>query len=117
MSNKYETVFIVTPVLSDAQVKEAVNKFRDVINTNNAKVVYEEDWGLRKLAYPIKHKSTGFYYRFEFEGDGPIIEKLETEYKRDERIIRFLSVKMDKYMAQYAERKRKVSTEPEKTQE
>ena len=117
MLNSYETVFIVTPVLSDEQVKEAVTKFKKVLTENGAEIIHEEDWGLKKLAYPIQHKSTGFYYRFEFEGDGPIIEQLETEYKRDERIIRFLSVKMDKYMAQYAERKRKVSTEPEKTQE
>ncbi len=115
MLNRYETVFIVTPVLSDVQVKEAVDKYKKLIKENNAKVVHEEDWGLKKLAYPIKHKSTGFYYLIEFEAEGTLIEKLETEYRRDERIIRFLTFKMDKYSVKYAEKKRNLK-QTEKTQ-
>ena len=59
--NHYETVFIATPVLSDVQVKEAVSKFRGVITENGGQIISEEDWGLRKLAYPIQKKTTGFY--------------------------------------------------------
>jgi len=114
MVNQYETVFIITPVLSAQQVKEAVNKFKKIITDNDAKIVHEEDWGLKKMAYPIKHKSTGFYYLVEFEAEGTFIEKLETEYRRDERIIRFLTFKMDKYSVKYAEKKRSMKQKTEK---
>jgi small subunit ribosomal protein S6 len=111
MVNRYETVFIATPVLSEAQMKEAVEKFKALISSNGGKIVHEENWGLKKLAYPIQKKSTGFYYLIEFECDGEFITKLETEYRRDERIIRFLTFKMDKYSVAYAEKKRNKKTE------
>jgi small subunit ribosomal protein S6 len=111
MLNHYETVFITTPVLSESQMKEAVEKFKSILTDNDAKIVHEENWGLRKLAYPIQKKSTGFYYLIEFESEGNLIDKLETEYRRDERIIRFLTVRLDKYGAEYAERKRSKKAE------
>ena len=74
--NHYETVFILTPVLSDAQMKEAVEKFKAVLAENNATVVNEENWGLRKLAYPIQHKSTGFYTLIEFDAEPSVVKKL-----------------------------------------
>lgn len=106
MLNQYETVFIATPVLSEAQFKDVVNKFRGVITENGGEIVHEEDWGLRKLAYPIQKKSTGFYHLIEFKAPGELIEKLETQYRRDERIIRFLTFRMDKYSVEYSEKKR-----------
>lgn len=109
--NHYETVFIMTPVLSDVQMKEAVDKFRTFLTDSGAKIVHEEDWGLRKLAYPIQHKSTGFYHLIEFEAEGALIEKLEIQFRRDERIIRFLTFKMDKYAVEYAEKKRSMKQE------
>ena len=118
MLNHYETVFITTPVLSESQMKEAVEKFKSILTDNDAKVVQEENWGLRKLAYPIQKKSTGFYYLIEFESEGSLIDKLETEYRRDERIIRFLTVRLDKYGAEYAVRKRtKKAEEAERIKE
>jgi small subunit ribosomal protein S6 len=106
MSNQYETVFIVTPVLSEAQMKEAVTKFKDLIVHEGGKLVHEEDWGLRKLAYPIQKKSTGFYNLLEFQSNPEFIDKLETEFRRDERVIRFLTMKMDKFAVEYSEKKR-----------
>jgi small subunit ribosomal protein S6 len=106
MINHYETVFIVTPVLSDNQMKETVKKFKDYITGNGGEIIHEEDWGLRKLAYPIQKKSTGFYHLFEFKYESEQITKLEIEYKRDERILRFLTVKLEKYAMEYAEKKR-----------
>ncbi|WP_159517411.1 30S ribosomal protein S6 [Sunxiuqinia indica] len=115
MKNQYETVFIATPVLSDVQIKEAVTKFRDIITEDGGEILNEEDWGLRKLAYPIQKKSTGFYHLIEFTAEPSLIEKLETQYRRDERIIRFLTFKQDKYSAAYAEKRRnKAKTEKEK---
>jgi len=107
MSNQYETVFIATPVLSEQQMKEAVQKFKKVITDHKGDIVHEENWGLKKLAYPIQKKSTGFYYLIEFNGPGSLIEKLEVQYRRDERIIRFLTFRMEKFAVQYAEKKRK----------
>jgi small subunit ribosomal protein S6 len=107
MKRHYETVFIATPVLSEDQMKETVEKFRSLLQNNDAEIVHEEDWGLRKLAYPIDKKSTGFYHLIEFEAEGQAIDTLEIEFKRDERILRFLTVKMDKYAVEYAEKRRR----------
>ena len=104
--NHYETVFIATPVLSDIQTKELFGKFQGVITENGGQIVSSEEWGLRKLAYPIQKKTTGFYYLIEFEGEGDLVEKLETQYRRDERVIRFLTFRMDKYAVEYAEKRR-----------
>ena len=106
MLKQYETVFIATPVLSEKQMKEAVAKYTKLIADNGGEVVYEEDWGLRQLAYPIQHKTSGFYYLIQFQADPSFVEVLETQYFRDERIIRFLTVALDKDAVEYAERRR-----------
>ena len=115
--NYYETVFILTPVLSDDQMKEAVEKFKGVLAQNNAEVVNEEEWGLKKLAYPIQKKSTGFYCLLEFKGEPTIVKKLETAFRRDERVIRFLTFRLDKYAKAYADKRvslraKKMSEQP-----
>ncbi|MDE6383922.1 MAG: 30S ribosomal protein S6 [Paramuribaculum sp.] len=112
---KYETVFILTPVLSDAQMKEAVAKFTKVLTDNGATIVNEELWGLRKLAYPIDKKSTGFYTLVEFEAEPTLVKKLETAYRRDERVLRFLTFRLDKYAAQYAEKRRSLKGQKAET--
>ena len=106
MTKQYETVFIATPVLSDVQMKEAVEKYTAFIQDNGGEIVYQEDWGLRQLAYPIQHKTSGFYHLIEFKGEPSIVAALETQYHRDERIIRFLTVSLDKYAVAYAEKRR-----------
>ena len=103
---KYETVFILTPVLSDAQMKEAVEKFTKVLTDNGATIVNTEEWGLRKLAYPIQKKTTGFYNLVEFESNPADIRKLETAFRRDERVLRWLTFRQDKYAAEYAAKRR-----------
>ena len=105
--NQYETVFILTPVLSDEQMKEAVKKYEDQLTKNGAEIIHEENWGMRKLAYPIQKKSSGFYQLIEYKAEGEIIADVETELKRDERILRFLTVKLDKHAIAYNEKKRK----------
>ena len=104
--NQYETVFIVTPVLSDDQMKEAVKKYEDQLTAAGAEIVHEENWGMRKLAYPIQKKTTGFYQLIEFKAEGNVIADVETELKRDERIMRFLTVKLDKHAIAYNEKRR-----------
>jgi len=107
MSNQYEAVFIMTPVLSDDQMKEAVDKFRNFLKEKKAKIIFEQNWGLKKLAYPIQKKSTGFYHLIEFSAEGNVIAEFETAFKRDERIIRFMTVALDKHAIAYNEKKRK----------
>src|SRR5207237_7231412 len=111
MSNHYETVFIMTPVLSEEQMLETVAKFKKILTTEGgSEIVFENNWGLRKLAYPIQKKNTGFYYLIEYKTEGELINKLEVEFKRDERIMRFLTVALDKHAIAYNEKKRKNAT-------
>jgi len=117
MLNQYETVFILTPVLSETQIKEAVDLFKKIITSNGGEVLHEEDWGLKKLAYPIQKKSTGYYHLFEFKSEGSLIEKLELEYRRDERIIRYITVKLDKYSIAYADSRRTRLSESKKQED
>lgn len=103
----YETVFILTPVLSEEQAKEAVGKFRKLVKEFGGTLVHEESWGLRKLAYQIQKKSTGHYTLFEYTGKaGNVVSELEVAFKRDERVMRFLTVALDKNGAAYAEKRR-----------
>jgi small subunit ribosomal protein S6 len=107
MEKRYETVFILTPVLSDDQAKEAAKKFKTTITDLGGKIVNEENWGLKKLAYPIQKKTTGFYHLLEYAGDGEaIIAALELSFKRDERILRFLTVSLDKHAVAYADKRK-----------
>ena len=106
MLKQYETVFIATPVLSEQQMKEAVAKYTQLIADNGGEVVYEENWGLKQLAYPIQHKTSGFYYLIQFKAEPSFIETLETQYFRDERIIRYLTVALDKHAVAYAAKRR-----------
>jgi len=103
---QYETVFIATPVLSEEQMKEAVAKYTGFITKNGGEIVYEEDWGIKQLAYPIQHKTSGFYYLIEFKAEPSLIAALEVQYHRDERILRYLTVSLDKDAAAYAEKRR-----------
>lgn len=112
MEKRYETVFILTPVLSEDQAKEAAKKIKKTITDLGGKIVNEENWGLKKLAYPIQKKTTGFYHLFEFAGEGQeIVNNLELVYKRDERILRFLTVALDKHAVAYADKRKGLVSE------
>lgn len=103
----YETVFILNPVLSEDQMKDTVDKFVKVLKKADAQVINVEHWGLKKLAYPIQHKSTGFYNLIEFSAAPETVNTLETEYRRDESVMRFLTISLDKHAVIYNERRRK----------
>lgn len=107
MLKNYETVFILTPVLSETQMKDTVEKFKKILKDTKAKTINEEEWGLRKLAYPIEHKSTGFYNLFEFEAEPTAIKTFETELRRDEKVMRFLTIALDKHALEYNNKRRK----------
>jgi len=103
----YETVFILNPVLSEDQAKDTVDKFVKVLKKAGADVINIEQWGLKKMAYPINKKSTGFYNMLEFKADSKAVDTLETEYRRDESVMRFLTTVLDKHAIIYNERRRK----------
>jgi len=106
MANQYETVFIMTPVLSEEQAKETVGKYKKILADLGCKLIHSDDWGLRKLAYPIQKKTTGFYHLFQFEGAGTVVSELELAYKRDERLLRYMTVALDKHAIAYSEKRR-----------
>ncbi len=111
MEKRYETVFILTPVLSEDQAKEAAKKFEKILTDLGAKVNHKENWGLKKLAYPIQKKSTGFYHLMDYTGKGTEVAELELQFKRDERILRFLTVALEKHSATYADKRRGKASE------
>ena len=102
----YESVIIFTPVLSEDQLKDAVSNYRNLITENGGELVHEENWGLTKLAYPIQKKTTGFYHLYEFRANPEFISKFELAFRRDERIMRFLTTALDKHALIYNTRKR-----------
>ncbi len=103
----YETVFILNPVLSDEQMKDTVEKFIKVLKDNGAEIINEERWGLKKLAYPIMHKTTGFYNLVEFKVNSQAITAIETEFRRDEKVMRFLTTVLDKHSLEYNAKRRR----------
>ena len=115
MLKNYETVFIMTPVLSDEQAKETVGKYKKLLADNGCKIIHSDDWGLRKLAYPIQKKTTGFYHLFQFEGEGKVIADLELAFKRDERLLRYLTVALDKHAIAYSEKRKAKAKKKETT--
>ena len=104
--NHYETVFILNPVLSEDQIKETVKKYESFLTSKGAKMIFIENWGLKKLAYPIQNKKSGFYHLFEFTIAGEALNDLEIEFRRDERIMRYLTVALDKHAIAWAEKRR-----------
>ncbi|MDH5396799.1 MAG: 30S ribosomal protein S6 [Cyclobacteriaceae bacterium] len=115
--NNYETVFILTPVLSEDQMKDTVKRFTDLLKEGGAEIINEEMWGLKKLAYPIQHKSTGFYNLVEFKADTQLIRTLETEFRREEAVLRFLTTTLDKHALIYNERRRNGAFKKKKVKE
>jgi small subunit ribosomal protein S6 len=93
--------------LSEDQAKDTVEKFVKVLKKAKAELINQESWGLKKMAYPINKKSTGFYNLLEFTADSNVIHTLETEYRRDESVMRFLTTVLDKHAVVYNERRRK----------
>jgi small subunit ribosomal protein S6 len=112
MLNQYETVFIMTPVLSEEQMKETVKKFENILTEKKAEIIHQENWGLRKLEYPIAKKTSGFYHLFEFKAEGSVIKELDIQFRRDEKVMRYLTVALDKHAIAYSEKRRSLKKAP-----
>ena len=108
--NHYEAVFILNPVLSEDQVKETVKKFEDFLISEGSEIISVEHWGLKKLAYPIQNKQSGFYNLIEYTAPADTVSSLEVEFKRDETIMRYLTVTLEKDAIEWAEKRRNRNT-------
>ncbi|MFZ2897171.1 MAG: 30S ribosomal protein S6 [Saprospiraceae bacterium] len=105
--NHYEVTFIVDPVLSGDEIKATAQTYVDHLTTEGCTIVHVDEMGLRPLAFPINRRSSGVYYCVEFSNEnGAFLGNLELSLRRDERIMRFLTVKLDKYGVKYNEDKR-----------
>jgi small subunit ribosomal protein S6 len=117
---QYEIVIVLTPLLSVEVAAEAIAKYSKTLTDGGAEIVQEDNWGLRKLAYPIQKKTTGYYHLTEFKAPGELINKLEIELRRDERVLRFLTIALDKHAVAYNDKKRSGAfnkNKPAKTEE
>ncbi len=104
---QYEVTFIVDSVLSSDEIEATSKVYQDMLVAEGAKIVHTDEMGLRQLAYPIKNRTTGIYYCFEYQVEtGDLISKIDLAMRRDERIMRSLVIKLDKYGIQYNEDKR-----------
>ena len=112
---QYETVVILTPLLTEESAKEVIAKYTKLLKDGGAEIVQEDNWGLKKLAYPIQKKTTGHYHLTEFKAPGELINKLEVELRRDERVLRFLTIALDKHAIAYNEKKRSGAFNQKKT--
>ena len=95
--NCYEHTLIAKQDLSESQNQKLVDKYEKIINKNIGKVLKTEKWGLKTLAYKIKNNKKGFYFHIKFEGVGKTIEELERAETIDDKLIRFLTVKVKKH--------------------
>lgn len=112
--NQYELVMILTPVLSEEEVKKTVDRYKDFVTENGAEMIHEEAWGLKQLAYPIQKKTTGIYYLLEYKAPGDVNGKLDILFGRDDNVIRFLTTRLDKYGIEYAEKRRRGEVGPKR---
>ena len=106
MSIQYETVFIINPVLSEEQMLETVAKFKKFITDHKAEIVFENNWGMKKLAYPIEKRQNAYYCYMEFTSPTAVIPKMEQEFIYDESVIRFITVRVEKHHAAFNKKRR-----------
>lgn len=103
----YEVTFIIDPVLSGDEIKSTVKVYEEMLANEGCSIVHIDEMGLRQLAYPINKRNSGIYYCIEFQSPtGSVIQKLELALRRDERIMRYLTVSLDKYGVKFNQDKR-----------
>ena len=108
--NMYELTYIITPVLSEDNIKDMVTRVNKYIEDNGGSVKEVDEWGSRRLAYPIKKKRNGYYVNLYFEGPGELIARLERAMEIDDNLLRYLTLRMDKNMIRhYEQRKQKAA--------
>ena len=103
----YELTFVVDPVLSNEETQAIRQTYEDQVKKQGCKIVHVDDMGLRQLAYPLNKRNSGIYYSIEFQTEnGEAVAPLELALRRDERIMRYLTIALDKFGVKYNEDKR-----------
>ena len=95
MLNKYETIYIIKPEVEEQGIKELVEKFNTLIETEGGKVSETQEWGLKRLAYPIQKKEQGYYVLVNFEANPESIVELERVYKITDSVMKFITIRKD----------------------
>lgn len=99
---QYETTFIINPTLSGDEIKQTAQMYVDFIKQEGGEIIHLEDMGVQQLAYPIQKRSSGAYYFVEYKApSGEVINKMELAFRRDDNVLRYLTIKVDKHRAQY----------------
>jgi small subunit ribosomal protein S6 len=113
---EYEIMVITKPDLPESDLAKTVDRWENIMKTGGGEILKKDNWGAKRLAYPIQKKTTGFYHLLEFQADGDFVSKMEVAFKRDERIIRFLTVALDKHSTAYNEKRRTKGFDKPKTE-
>ena len=104
--NHYQTTFVLNPVLTEEAITETIKGFKDLLTKQNAHINHQSQTLLQDLAYPINKMHAGLYTHIQFQAPGEVIPKLETLYKRNEQVLRFLTTKLDKHALAYKQKQR-----------
>ena len=88
--NKYENLYVINAELTDEEIKAVIEKFSKVITDNGGEIEKVDEWGKRRLAYPINYKTEGYYVLVLFEAPGEVPAELQRNLKNDERIMRYV---------------------------
>ena len=95
--NKFEVVLILNPELATNKLNDEINKFKSNLETHSAKIINEENWGLRELSYSINKFKKAFYRFFQIETSGSIVKEINKELNQSENLIRYIFIKVKKH--------------------
>jgi len=100
---QYETTFIIDPILSGDEIRQTAQMYVDFLKAGKCEIVHFEETGALQLAYPIKKRTTGAYFWLEYQAPigSDVIEKMELAFRRDDNVLRYLTIKVDKHRAQF----------------
>jgi small subunit ribosomal protein S6 len=104
-TNHYESVVIFNAALEEEQIQAAISRTQEAIQTNGGTITETENWGRKRLAYPIQKSKSGYYYVLRYSTVPESISKIERFFFLEEAIIRYLTVKLDKKALAYYEKK------------
>lgn len=93
--NNYEAMYIVTPEMEDEAIKGVIEKFSGIITANGGEIEKTDEWGRKKLAYPIDYKTEGYYVLVNFAAAPELPRELERNFRNDESILRYMVVRQN----------------------
>ncbi len=111
VKNFYELTYIINAALSDDQIKEVIRRVNQYIEEHGGEIVEVDEWGTRRLAYPIQKRRNGYYVNMYFRAPGSLIAALERFLEIDEQVLRYLTLRMDAKMLRHYERRKQQAAE------